>query len=116
MAFDPLRCAEATGQAAFVLGIAVFPVAWRGLDGAVGAVLAGMLVITSAGIYALHAVTFDSFRILNSRAAAPVSGGDDGPLHHRERSRCSDLSTCTPRAAARASASSPTATSAPGPR
>ena len=90
MTFDPLRCAEATGQAALVLGVAVLPVAWRGLDGSVGAVLAAMLVIVSAGIYALHAITFDSFRILNSRAAASVSHGDDGPLHHRERSRCSD--------------------------
>ncbi|MFG1994692.1 hypothetical protein ACGFJ7_32435 [Actinoplanes sp. NPDC048988] len=90
MTFDPVRCAEAAGQAAVVLGVAVPPVAWRGLDGATGAVLATMLVVITAGIYALHAVTFDALRILNSRATAPVSPVDDGSLHHRERSRCSD--------------------------
>ncbi|MFF5076760.1 hypothetical protein ACFY36_06895 [Actinoplanes sp. NPDC000266] len=112
MTFDPLRCAEAAGQAALVLGVAVLPVAWRGLDGAVGAVLIVMLIIITAGFYALHAVTFDALRILNSRAATPVSPVDDGSRHHRERSRCSDLSTCTPKAAPLASASSPATTPA----
>ena len=67
MTFDPLRCAEATGQAAVVLGVAVLPAAWRALDGSVAAVLAAMLLIISAGIYALHAVTFDFFRLTGQR-------------------------------------------------
>jgi hypothetical protein len=65
MTFDPRRCAEATGQAALVLGVAVLPAAWRSLDGAVAAALLAMLVIISAGIYALHAITFDSLRIFS---------------------------------------------------
>jgi len=67
MTFDPLRCAEATGQAALVLGTVVLPAAWRALDGSVAAVLAAMLVTISAGIYALHAVTFDFFRLTGQR-------------------------------------------------
>ena len=68
MTFDPLRCAEATGQAAAVLGLAVLPAASRALDGsAATAVLAAMLVVISAVIYALHAVTFDFFRLTGQR-------------------------------------------------
>ena len=41
--------------------------AWRVLDTRLTAVLGGMLVILTAGIYALHAVTFDSFRMTGHR-------------------------------------------------
>jgi hypothetical protein len=70
MTFDPLRCAEATCQAAVVLGATLLPAAWRALDPALGAVLATMFVILSGGIYALHAVTFDSFRLTGRRLSS----------------------------------------------
>ena len=60
---DPMRLTEAAGEAAIVLGLVALPVAWRVLDIRLTAVLAGMLVLLTAGIYALHAVTFDSFRM-----------------------------------------------------
>ncbi|MBU2669266.1 hypothetical protein KOI35_37720 [Actinoplanes bogorensis] len=63
MTFDPLRCAEATCQAAVVLGATLLPAAWQTLDSGLAAVLAGMFLVISAAIYALHAVTFDSFRL-----------------------------------------------------
>ncbi len=64
---DPLRLAEAAGEAAAVLGLTALPVAWRMLDTSLTAVLAGMLVLLTAGVYALHAVTFDCFRITGNR-------------------------------------------------
>ena len=67
MTFDPLRCAEATCQAAVVLGATLLPAAWRILDGSLAAVLATVLLIITAGIYALHAVTFDFFRLTGHR-------------------------------------------------
>ncbi|MCY1144475.1 hypothetical protein OWR29_41310 [Actinoplanes sp. Pm04-4] len=67
MTFDPLRCAEATCQAAVVLGATLLPAAWRALDPGLAAVLATLFVIVSAGIYALHAVTFDSLRLTGRR-------------------------------------------------
>lgn len=67
MTIDLLRGAEATGQAAVVLGTTLLPAAWRSLDPAVGAVLVTMFLILSAGIYALHAVTFDFLRITGRR-------------------------------------------------
>jgi uncharacterized membrane protein len=65
---DPLRLAEAAAQAALVLGLVVLPAAWHSLDGSLAAVLGGMLVIITMGIYALHAVTFDCFRLTGQRA------------------------------------------------
>ncbi len=79
MTFDPLRCGEATCQAAVVLGATLLPAAWRTLDGTLAAVLATTLLIISAGIYALHAVTFDSFRLTGPRGRRTfsVSSRDD---------------------------------------
>ena len=73
MTFDPLRCAEATCQAAVVLGVTLLPAAWRALDGDLAAVLAAMFVVVTAGIYALHALTYDSFRLTgrNFRSRRP---------------------------------------------
>ena len=65
---DGLRLAEAAGAAAAVLAMTTLPVAWRMLDTSLAVVLAGMLVLLTAGIYALHAVTFDCFRITGHRA------------------------------------------------
>jgi glucose dehydrogenase len=64
---DPLRLAEAAGQAALVLGLVALPAAWRMLDGSVAAVLAAMLIMLTLAIYALHAVTFDYFRLTGQR-------------------------------------------------
>ena len=75
---DPLRLAEAAAQAALVLGLVTLPVAWRVLDTRLATVLAGMLVLLTAAIYALHAVTFDCFRMIGHRPKGGFS------LTHRE--------------------------------
>jgi hypothetical protein len=64
---DPLRLAEAAVEAALVLGLVALPAAWRVWDPALAAVLGGMLVALTAGVYALHAVTFDCFRLTEHR-------------------------------------------------
>ena len=67
MTFDPLRGTEATLQAAVVLGTVVVPPAWHALDSSLAAVLAAMLALLASGVYALHAVTFDLFRLTGQR-------------------------------------------------
>ena len=64
---DKLRLTEAAAGAALVLGLVVLPAAWRPLDPALAAVLAAMFGILTVGIYALHAVTFDCFRLTGHR-------------------------------------------------
>ena len=64
---DPLRLAEAAAEAAVVLGLTTLPVAWRLLDSSLAAVLGGMLIVLTAAVYALHAVTFDCFRMTGHR-------------------------------------------------
>ena len=63
---DPWRLAEAAAEAAAVLALVALPVAWRLLDTSLAAVLGGMLIMLTAAIYALHAVTFDCFRLTTS--------------------------------------------------
>jgi hypothetical protein len=75
---DPVRLIEAASEAALVLGLVALPVAWRVLDTSLAAVLAGMLVLLTAAIYALHAVTFDCFRLTGPRKKGGFS------LTHRE--------------------------------
>ena len=70
---DPLRLAEAAGEAAAVLGLTALPVAWRVLDPSLAAVLAGMLALLTLAVYALHAVTFDCFRITGHRTGQRFS-------------------------------------------
>jgi F0F1-type ATP synthase assembly protein I len=70
---DPLRFAEAAAQAALVLGLVILPAAWRMLDGSLAAILGGMLIILTAAIYALHAVTFDCFRLTGQRARSSLT-------------------------------------------
>jgi len=70
---DPLRFAEAAAQAALVLGLVTLPAAWRALDGSLAAVLAAMLIILTLGIYALHAVTFDCFRLTGQRTRSSLT-------------------------------------------
>ena len=64
---DALRLAEAAAEAALVRGMVALPVAWRTLDTSLVAVLTGMLALVTVGIYALHAVTFDCFRMTGHR-------------------------------------------------
>jgi hypothetical protein len=71
--FDPLRLAEAALAAAVVVGATILPVAWRHLDSSLTAILAAMLVLLTAGVYALHAVTFDCFRMTKHRAKRSFS-------------------------------------------
>ncbi|GIF26009.1 hypothetical protein BJ973_003277 [Actinoplanes tereljensis] len=63
MSIDPLRLAEAGVAAALILGTTTLPAAWNALDPTIGMVLATMWMIITAGVYALHAVTFDYFRL-----------------------------------------------------
>jgi hypothetical protein len=70
---DPLRLAEAAAQAALVLGLVTLPTAWRVLDGSLAAVLAAMLIILTLGVYALHAVTFDCFRLTGQRTRSALT-------------------------------------------
>ncbi len=68
MTIDPLRLAEAGTEAALVLGAVALPAAAPAFDAGLAAVLAAMLVLITAGVYALHAVTFDCFRLTGERA------------------------------------------------
>jgi hypothetical protein len=63
MFIDPLRLAEAATAAALALGSATLPAAWHALDPALAAVLAAVWMMLTSGVYALHAVTFDCFRL-----------------------------------------------------
>jgi hypothetical protein len=51
-----------------VLGTVVLPAAWHALDGALAVVLSAVLGLLTTGFYALHAVTFDCFRLTGQRA------------------------------------------------
>jgi cytochrome c biogenesis factor len=64
---DKLRMLEAAGEAAVLLGLVTLPTAWRALDPSLAVILAAMLVVLTAGTYALHAVTFDCFRMTGHR-------------------------------------------------
>jgi hypothetical protein len=68
MTIDPLRLAESAAGAVLVLGAVALPAAVRVLDPALLGVLAAMTVMLTSGVYALHAVTFDVFRLTGQRA------------------------------------------------
>jgi hypothetical protein len=76
---DPRRLAEAAAAAALVLGLVALPVAWRVLDLRLAAVLGGMLLALTMGIYALHAVTFDCLRMSGHRERVnfPLTHGEE---------------------------------------
>ena len=61
------RLAEAALEAGLVLGLVALPTAWRALDGGLVVVLTLMLIALTAATYALHAVTFDCFRLTGHR-------------------------------------------------
>ena len=63
MSIDPRRLAESGTAAAGILASTTLPAAWNTLDQTIVLVLATMWMITTSGVYALHAVTFDCFRL-----------------------------------------------------
>lgn len=63
MSIDPLRLAESGAAAALILGSTTLSAAWNALDQTIVLVLATMWMIVTSGVYALHAVTFDCFRL-----------------------------------------------------
>jgi hypothetical protein len=67
MTIDPLRLAEAAAEAAIVLGAVTLPAAGRAFDGVLATLVAVVFAILAGGVYALHAVTFDCFRITGQR-------------------------------------------------
>jgi hypothetical protein len=67
MTIDPLRLAESATEAVLVLGAVTLPAAVRVLDPGLLAVLAAMAAMLTSGVYALHAVTFDCFRLTGQR-------------------------------------------------
>jgi hypothetical protein len=67
MSVDPFRLAEACAGAGIALGLATLPTAWTALSGPIGAVLGGAWLMLTAAVYALHAVTFDLFRLTGQR-------------------------------------------------
>jgi hypothetical protein len=67
MSVDQLRLAESAIEAALVLGVTTLPTAWNLLDGGLATVLGAMWLLLASGVYSLHAVTFDSFRITGQR-------------------------------------------------
>jgi hypothetical protein len=67
MSVDQLRLAESAIESALILGATTLPTAWNVLDGSLASVLAVMWLLLASGVYSLHAVTFDSFRITGQR-------------------------------------------------
>lgn len=63
MSIDRLRLAESAAAAVLVLAAATLPIPAKLLP-----VLAAMTVMLTSGVYALHAVTFDCFRLTGQRA------------------------------------------------
>ena len=68
MTIDPRRLVESGAEAALVLGAVALPSAAPAFDTGLAAVLAAMLVLITFGVYALHAVTFDCFRLTRQGA------------------------------------------------
>ena len=68
MTIDRLRLAESATEAVLTLGAVTGTAAVRVLDPGLVAVLAAMAALLTSGVYALHAVTFDSFRLTGQRA------------------------------------------------
>ncbi|GIE94848.1 hypothetical protein [Paractinoplanes rishiriensis] len=67
MSLDQLRLGEAAVESALVLGVSTLPAAWHALDSTLATVFAAMWLLLASGVYALHAVTFDCFRLTGQR-------------------------------------------------
>jgi hypothetical protein len=68
MTIDRLRLTESATETALVFGAVILPAATRVIDPGLLAVLGAMAVMLTSGVYALHAVTFDCFRLTGQRA------------------------------------------------
>ncbi|MFI6077926.1 hypothetical protein ACIA5C_40990 [Actinoplanes sp. NPDC051343] len=68
MTIDRLRLAEAATEAALVFGAVIVPAAARLMDPGLLVILGATAVMLTSGVYALHAVTFDCFRLTGQRA------------------------------------------------
>ena len=73
MTIDPLRLAESATAAAVALGTMLLPAVSRPVDARLVTVVAMIAVILTSGVYALHAVTFDCFRLTGQRPARNFS-------------------------------------------
>ena len=73
MTIDPRRLAESGAEAALVLGAVALPAAAPAFDTGLATVLAAMLLLITFGVYALHAVTFDCFRLTRQGAGRPLT-------------------------------------------
>jgi hypothetical protein len=69
---DPYRLVEAGAEAALILALVLAPTGWRASTAELALILAVMLPVLTAGAYALHAVTFDYFRLTNRRPEVDV--------------------------------------------
>jgi hypothetical protein len=76
MPIEPLRLAEAGTEAALILALVVVPPGLPVLDGQLVVVLAVMSVVLTFAVYALHAVTFDYFRLTGDRGRRAVERTD----------------------------------------
>jgi hypothetical protein len=106
MSIDLFRLGEAGVEAALVLGSTTLPAAWNVLDAHLAAALGAMWLLLTFGVYALHAVTFDCFRLTGqrrgrffrshavrsepSRRRTRTPGRRRWRFNHRERRICSD--------------------------
>jgi hypothetical protein len=68
MRIDRLRLTESATEAVLVLGAVTLPASAKLLSPDLLAVLGAMTVMLTSGVYALHAVTFDCFRLTGQRA------------------------------------------------
>jgi hypothetical protein len=69
---DPVRLAEAAAEAAVILALVLAPTGWRAMDPGLTLVVALMALALTAGVYALHAITFDYLRLTNRRTEVDV--------------------------------------------
>lgn len=69
-----LRLTEAAAGAALILAVMLAPTEWHALDSALITILGVAFAVLTAAGYALHAVTFDYFRLTERprRVAVPV--------------------------------------------
>jgi hypothetical protein len=67
MRIDRLRLTESATEAVLVLGAVTLPASAKLLSPDLLAVLGAMTVMLTSGVYALHAVTFDCFRLTGQR-------------------------------------------------
>jgi predicted exporter len=76
-----LRLIEAAAEAALILALVLAPTGWRAMDSALAPIVTVAFAVLAAGGYALHAVTFDYFRLTDRRSRMDVPVDADEPLN-----------------------------------